>query len=499
MIDQNDIIYFVFTDRFRNGDPDNDYFVNPDDPQAYHGGDFAGIEDKIPYLKNLGVTAVWITPVYQNIKETRNEKFRHRAYHGYWPLDFEKVDRHLYSQDPDIPDGSMKHLKKLSDALHKKGIKLVLDMVVNHVGYEHPWTDEKPDWFHSEGHNDDIRKYLYGLPDLDLSNPDVIDYFIQNIIEWYKEGNIDGIRMDAVKHVDKTFWYHLKASLRGACPGVQIFGEAFYYNPEKVSLFQNFFDFDSMLDFPMKNALHEVFVNEESFFKIARPRISDFEQSGVLDQDLKYNNPYRLITFLNNHDVPRFITDLLNKFGHSGQGRKTAVKTYKMAYTFLLTCRGIPQIYYGDEIGLEGGENPDNRRDMPWDLFSGHSPDKNKVPEKYEIFQHVKNIIDTRKKNQALRFGTLITLWVDENLMIHLRFIYNNIVISAFHNGREPMKDYKSIPVEKNSHIPSRIKNILKSKKKASSICNQNNYIYFSGGEFKIKLDDKDSQVYIIN
>lgn len=497
MISQEDVIYFLFTDRFKNGDRKNDYHVNPDDPRGCHGGDFAGIIQKIPYLKNLGVTAVWITPVYQNIEYTQDPKFRYRAYHGYWPLDFERVDRRLYSRDPEIPDGDMRHLAKLVDVLHNNDLKLILDMVINHTGYEHPWQQERPNWFHPPGYEDDIRKYIYGLPDLDLSNPDVIDYFIRNIISWIQKGKIDGIRMDAVKHVDKPFFYHLKASLRGACPGIHIFGEAFDYDPSKVSQYQNFFDFDSMLDFPLRNAIFDVFVNEESFFKIARPRISAEESSGVLDLDLRYNNPYQLVTFLDNHDVPRFFSQLLAHFGDQGWGRGIALRTYKAALAFLLTCRGIPQIYYGDEIGMEGWNDPDNRRDMPWDIFKGNSPDRVIAPESREIFDHVKKVIKLRTNNNCLKFGSLLTLWVDDLVMVYLRYYEDNIVICAFNNGREPMEEPLYVPYGSNENIPHRIRGLLSTSHRVYSALETSNYIEFDGDNFSLKLKGKDVEIFV--
>jgi alpha-amylase len=498
MINQNDIIYFLFTDRFYNGDKNNDFNVNPDDPQGFHGGDFAGIVKKIPYLKQLGVTALWITPVCQNIEYTEDPKFRNRAYHGYWALDFEKVDRHLYTVDPEIPAGDRKYLRQLSDTLHENGIKLILDIVINHTGYEHPWQKEKPWWFHPPGYDDDIRRYLYGLPDLDLSHPDVIDYFTHNIIDWIREGRIDGIRMDAVKHIDKPFWYHLKASLRGACPGISIFGEAFDYDPVSIAFYQDFYDFDSMIDFPLKNAMNEVFINEAPFYRIARPRLSDDETPGALDMDLKYNNPYRLITFLDNHDMPRFITELLNHFGYDGDGRYWAINTYLEAYTFLLTCRGIPQIFYGDEIGMEGGNDPDNRRDMPWNIMNGSKPDPDGSPECRQIYDYFEKLIRVRNENPALQYGSLLTLWVDDFVMIYLRYIDNNIVICAFNNGRYPMQTHITVPYHTNANIPTRIREKLASLNYIYSALNDYGKIIFTQQGFEIQLKGKSGDIFAV-
>lgn len=498
MINQRDVIYFLFTDRFKDGDPKNDFDVDPSDPTAFHGGDFAGIIEKIPYLKNLGVTAVWITPVYQNIEDTKDPRFRNRAYHGYWPLDFNQVDRHLYSADPKIPDGDMRHLQKLARELHKNDLKLVLDMVVNHTGYEHPWQKERPDWFHPPGYEDDVRRYLFGLPDLNFSNPDVIDYFIDNIIDWVNIGEIDGIRMDAVKHIDKPFWYHLKANLRGACPQISIFGEAFDYDPNLVSHYTNYFDFDSMLDFPLKNAMYEVFAGEAPFYRIARPRLSDNETPGILDMDFKYNNPYRLITFLDNHDMPRFFTVLADHFGRDEEGLALATETYKMAFMFLLVCRGVPQLFYGDEIGMEGWNDPDNRRDMPWSVFKGNKPDAKKSARAKSIFDHLKRVIEVRQANPALQYGSVLTLWVDEYLMVFVRYIEDNVLVCAFNNGRSPMEEAIQVPYGRNANIPLRVRRIMSQKGKIHSELN-NSSLEFSKDHFTLRLDGKQGDIFKIN
>ncbi len=187
MIGQEDIIYFVLTDRFCDDGSQKNYEVNKQKPNAYHGGNFAGLITKIPYLKNLGVTAVWITPVYLNIHEGPNGA---ESYHGYWSLDFEKVDNRLYNTKRDLPEGSKQYLKELADALHQNNLKLVLDMVVNHTGYNHPGlrgdlsTPIRPYWFNPQGDPSPEKMWLFGLPDLNQSNPEVADYFVNTIIDW---------------------------------------------------------------------------------------------------------------------------------------------------------------------------------------------------------------------------------------------------------------------------------------------------------------------------
>src|SRR5512133_95230 len=221
-ISQQDIIYFLITDRFY-GIPNPAFpTVDKKDPLAWHGGNFDGIKEKIPYLKKLGITALWITPVYLQVSRPEHDA---QPYHGYWTLDFNKVDPHLYI-DKGYEHGSRKYLKDLADELHRNGIKIILDVVVNHAGYDHPGhtgigenpTPIRQGWFNSDSlsvNENLIKGELSGLPDFNLDNTDVIDYHIQSLLGWISEAGIDGIRMDTAKHVERGFWNYFKTQLRG--------------------------------------------------------------------------------------------------------------------------------------------------------------------------------------------------------------------------------------------------------------------------------------------
>jgi alpha-amylase len=261
MITQKDIIYFIVTDRFFSGNKQNDLAVEKDDPAKYHGGDFEGIIKKLPYLKELGITALWITPVYLSIGTYGQS----HGYHGYWALDFEKVDPHLYTLQPDIPNDGKKYLKQLVDKLHKHNLKLILDMVVNHTGYhtlaykEYADKKIKPEWFNRNG-QDEIKSELAGLPDINLDIPDAVDYFVNNIVDWIEETGIDAIRMDTVKHVEDTFWYYFKSYVKGRYPHITLIGEVLEpRDVYKIAHYQQLHDFDSLLDFPFTTALKDSF------------------------------------------------------------------------------------------------------------------------------------------------------------------------------------------------------------------------------------------------
>ena len=360
MISQDDIIYFIVTDRFCDGDSANSFGTDKTDPRRYHGGDFKGIIDRIDYLQGLGVTALWITPVYLNIGRFGNSD----GYHGYWALDFERIDPHLYTERIDYIPGSRKYLKNLCSTLHDNGIQLILDVVVNHTGYHNQayrdYCNKKiPEHWFNTGGGGEKETPLAGLPDLDHDNPDVRDYFVNNIVEWIEETGIDAIRMDTVKHVEDAFWYAFKSYVKGRHRSVTLIGEVLDpYDIGKIAAYQTRHDFDTLFDFPLCSEIKNTFIHNASMTRLARPRLSEAETPGILDKDTRYYaNANRLVTLLDNHDLPaRIKTEILNRWGH--WDRRRANRILKLCLTFLFTTRGIPQLYYGTEIGLEGDADP---------------------------------------------------------------------------------------------------------------------------------------------
>ena len=318
-----DVMYLIMTDRFADGDLTND---GPDGhsraesaaaaaerakPRGWHGGDLRGIEQHLDYLQSLGVTAVWPTPVYQNHGP--------QAYHGYHTTDYYGVDEHY---------GSMADLQSLAAALHKRGMKLVLDTVPNHVGPFHPWVDDEPmpDWFHgtkaqhveAETHFDalisphaaerDRVGTLHGwfanaLPDMNTENPVVAQYLRQNAVWWIEETGADALRIDTFPYVDRPFWHAYTGELKQLFPRVTEVGEVFDPNPDVTSAYADGVTragVDTGLytpfDFPMFHAMREVFGKGESFRNLVR----------VLDADSLYPHPERLVPFVGNHDTDRF-------------------------------------------------------------------------------------------------------------------------------------------------------------------------------------------------
>jgi glycosidase len=491
------VIYFVITDRFCNADTSNDFGVDLSNPGAFHGGDFAGLRKKIPYFQTLGITVIWLTPVYLNI----HDFFDTAGYHGYWAIDFERIEPHLYSRDPSLAEGSKSYLKSLVDNLHQAGFKVILDMVVNHTGYHTPEYNAYPHkkffdhHFNVRQDNDPVEQWLSGLPDLNHDLPEVADYFIQNIIDWIEETGIDGIRMDTVKHVEPTFWYLFKSYIKTSNPDITLIGEVLDWDPSTIGRYQQEHDFDTLFDFPLCGAIKGTIIWDQPMTNLARPRLHPAEPKGILDIDRPYSNANRLVTLLDNHDLDRRITtEIYDRVGH--WDRDLTRKILKLCLSLLFTTRGIPQLYYGTEIGMEGRRDPDNRRDMPWSVFGNdHKPLQTMVFER-DIFDHLCKIIKIRNNNPAIRYGYLFTVYVDQFLYAYLREYRGNVILVVINNGYEPMPSPVSIGISGNSNIPIRIKQLLNNGKKLISQFSHLNDLTVHTGGVEVQLPGKTAGIY---
>ncbi|TAL70147.1 MAG: hypothetical protein EPN82_05910 [Bacteroidetes bacterium] len=468
MITNSDIIYFILTDRFYRGTGSQDNPLAPllpKNPEGWHGGNFDGIIEKIPYLKELGITAIWITPVYLSI----GEFFGSYGYHGYWALDFEKIDPHLYNYNSKLRNNGKNYLKNLTDKLHNEGMKLILDMVVNHTGYgylenQYPNKVFKAENFNINDPNSETQQYLNGLPDLDHDQAYVADYFIQNILSWIKDCNIDAIRMDTAKHIEPAFWYLFKSVIKISYPSITLIGEILkedVWDIPDLAKYQQLYDIERQFDCPLRKKIVEVFINDAPLNWLAKPRLSDNEVSGVLDKDSCYTNSFRLVTFLDSHDTDkRIFTAILDRVEH--WDRLKAQKIIKLVLSFLFTTRGVPEIYYGTEIGMEGRNNPDSRKDFPWSIIGQNHHPKPEFKESSEIYKHTKALIELRKKHPAFSSGYLFTLWIDNFAYVYLRAFGDDIIIVAINNGTEDMPYPLNVPFEVNSNIPPRIITFIK-------------------------------------
>ena len=461
-LSQEDVIYLIMPDRFANGDPTNDEPAEASGshdrskPRAYHGGDLLGIKNHLPYLKDLGVTTLWLTPVVKNGAA--------QDYHGYGAVDLYAVDPHL---------GALKDYQELVTAAHKQGMKIFFDAVPNHVGPQHPWVSNPPlpDWFHGTpkhhlDSNSPLKQDFYGktgqqaatndpfellidphapmsmkrnltegwffgiLPDLNTENPVVEQYLLQNSIWWAEVSGLDGYRVDTFPYVGRKFWTSWHTGLHRIYPYLTTIGEVFHPDPAVTSFFaggvRRYDGIDSRLstlfDFPMFFALRDILLGNAPVGRIA----------DVLRQDLLYPHPEMLVPFFANHDVPRFV---------SAEGSSPA--KLKLAFGLTLTLRGVPEIYYGDEIGMPGGGDPDNRRDFPGGWI-GDSNDafteSGRTREQQEIFSYVQALLRLRREHPALRGGQLWHLECDESTYVFVRESEDERVIVAFNNAERPQE-----------------------------------------------------------
>ena len=409
-----DSLYLIMTDRFADGDTSNDIAGNQRAlPRGWHGGDFAGVREHIDYLKQLGVTAVWLTPVASNDRMTN-------SYHGYAATD-------LYATDPHL--GTLAEYRALSDALHQQGLKLVIDLVPNHLGVKHPWVTDPPtpDWFHGSLTDHHHVQYDFlqlidphapttawkdithgwftdAMPDLNQENPLVAQYLTQNAIWWIETANLDGIRLDTFAYVDRPFWHDYHAAIHAAYPHLTTVGEVFHGDPEVTSFFAGGREesgpngtnidtgLDTPFDFPVYFTLRNTLAHDKPMTDLAK----------VLRQDSLYPHPERLVPFAGNHDTTRFLTDA----GGS-------IPRLKLALGLIATLRGMPQLYSGDEIAMPGHEDPDDRHDFPGG-FPGDTQSAftsaGRTAQQQEVFQWTSGLLHLRAEH------TSITQGIEENL-----------------------------------------------------------------------------------
>ena len=495
MITQEDIIYFLITDRFKNPDIEDAATQTLPNLKQYHGGTFQGIEEKIPYLQDLGITALWITPVYLNIGRI----FDTDSYHGYWAMDFDLIDPVLA---PGAPGNSKAALKELVEKLHEVGIKVILDMVVNHTGYHnqryrnYPKTEQFEGWF-NRGGGDEKKGELSGLPDFNHDLPDVRDFFVNNITDWIEETGIDAIRMDTVKHVEDAFWYAFKAYVRGPHKNVTLIGEVLTPEVSAIAYYQTLMDFDSLFDFPLQQTILETLVREKGPMTwLAKPRLGENESDGVLDVDTKfYANANRLVTLLDNHDLDmgRIKTAIFDHIGH--WDRDLGMKMLKACLAFLFTTRGIPQLYYGTEIGMEGGKDPDNRDAFRWDwLVEGNT--SREAQEGKATFEFVKRLINIRRNHPSLQHGYLFTLYVDHYIYAFMREYRGELILVVMNNGRGDMLFPLRIRLQQNNNLPSRIKQLCRGGQQLVNLLHPTQTLSFSNGDLDVQLEGKEVQVW---
>ncbi|GGR39546.1 alpha-amylase family glycosyl hydrolase [Deinococcus ruber] len=404
------VIYLLLPDRFANGNTANDNLGQPNcydpaNPTKFHGGDLAGLRQKLAYISGLGATTVWTTPLYKQtpINSGAAAAYGNCGYHGYW-ADFNQAG--TAAVEPKL--GTSADVQGLITDIHNSGMKYLMDMVANHSGYGAQIVSQQPSWFHAscDPNVDPVNCPLAGLPDFRQENSAVASYLTTLSKTWVSTYAIDGIRMDTVKHVPTSYWQTswIPGVLAGR-PGMFLLGEVFQTG--NAAQLKPYLDagFDATFNFPLRQAFVTSLGQGGSLDSLAAA-IQDSIGTLGLDRTLLQVN------LLDNHDVQRF----LNEPGPSAA--ESVIRTrYHLAMGALMTLPGIPQLYYGDELGMYGGPDPDNRHDMPawaWTdtgrsaaqtnfLAGGGTPKT--------TFDDVKNLIALRQGNEALWKGSYAELW----------------------------------------------------------------------------------------
>lgn len=404
----DEVLYFVLVDRFSNGDPENDLGApgtpsggafGPADPLLYHGGDLAGLIDKLDYIQGMGVTALWVNPMFAN----RALQGSSAAYHGYWGLDFMNVDPHW---------GGNQDFHRLVDEAHARGLKVYLDIITNHTAdviyYDEcsgcsyrpldqaaytPRVDaalaaaKSPAWlndvslYNNRGDStfsgeSAVYGDFYGLDDLDTRKPEVIDGMIEIYKHWITEFDVDGFRIDTVKHVDIELWQAfgpalLEHAARAGKPHFSMFGEVFDYQPENTSRYTTEGRLPSVLDFPLQGAVRQVFSQNGPTSALRALFASDDVYTDG-DSDAR-----SLVGFLGNHDMGRIGQFLQSDDPNRGDAENLA--RAQLAHALLFFARGAPVIYYGDEQGFTGDGDGDTsaRQDMMASQVGAYQDDDN--------------------------------------------------------------------------------------------------------------------------
>jgi len=446
-----DVIYLLMPDRFANGNPENDSLpglmegVDRSDPNARHGGDFAGVREHLGYIDDLGMTALWMTPVFENDMPPS-----YGAYHGYAATDMYKVDPRF---------GSNAEFKTLVTATHDRGMKVIMDMIHNHVGRQHWWMDDPPtaDWFHDQekygqtnyrgaaamdpyASQHDRDKLVNGwfvpsMPDLNQDNELLATYLIQNTLWWIEYSGIDGIRMDTYLYAEQDYMARWTTRVLEEYPDFNIVGESWVNTVPHEAYWQDNFqghpnDYDSNLpsvtDFPLQFAMRDAFTQEFGWTEgLSRLYYT-------LAQDHIYPEPDKLVTFLDNHDLARFFTQV-----------NEDKADFKMAYTFLMTTRGIPQVYYATELMQpmldvegDGAKRPDMPGGWPSDEHSVFT-EEGRTARENEAHDFVTKLTSWREDADVIHHGQLTHYIPQDNTYVYVRHDADDAVMVALNNAEE--------------------------------------------------------------
>jgi len=372
-------------DRFADGDPDNNTGVDTTDPHGWHGGDLTGVIENLDHIQEMGFKTVWLSPVF----ESRDAPFfEWGAFHGYWVDRLDEIDERF---------GDWGQLRALSDALHDRDMRLMIDVVYNHVSFDSPLLAEHPDWFHPdkpiEDWNDPVQLRTHqvaGLPDLDQSHPQVRAYLRDSTVKWMRLGHVDGLRIDAVRHMDPTQLSVISEEIEQTVGAeIDTIGEIYDGGLDPVLSGWAEGEFGGVFDFPLHFAMVDSVCAGGRAGRLA----------AALDADRDREIPGRWVGFLDNHDLPRIST-------------ACNLVRVDVALVTLMTARGTPMITYGTESDLSGEGEPDNRGNMNF----AFTPRKELITTLLKIRSENRSLITGKTQIIGLYDDGLIVLrWGEED------------------------------------------------------------------------------------
>ena len=439
----SDVLYLITPDRFANGNPGNDNLdgvnVNRQNPNSRHGGDIEGIAQHLDYLKDLGITTVWLNPTQEN-------KMPGGSYHGYAITDFYKMDPRF---------GSNEEFRQLTKTTHQKGMKMVMDMVLNHCGSSHWWMKDPPskDWINNNGvymqtnhatvsvmdpHASPTERntFLHGwfsrqMPDLNQTNPHLATYLIQNSIWWIEYARIDGIRQDTYSYMDFDFLARWNKEVYDEYPDFNITGETWYNKSPSSAWWQK----NSLLS--KKNPGLKTPMDFSLTFIMQNDAFNSTTDNGYLNnlfediaQDFIYPDPYNILIFMDNHDMSRI-----------NRKEDTDVKRYKQGLAFLLTTRGIPQIYYGTEVLMNGTKQEGDgrlRKDFPggWPGDTVNQFNRaGRTAMQNEAWDYLQKLLHWRKTSIAVTQGKLMHYAPKNGIYVYARVKDNHTVMVVLNSN----------------------------------------------------------------
>jgi glycosidase len=459
---RDSVIYFVFVDRFENGDPANDGGVGVPLAADWQGGDWAGVTQRIEsgYFEDLGVNTLWISVPMDNTNEVGGgaDGREYSAYHAYWPSRLDQTEEHF---------GTLQELQQLVDTAHEHELKVLFDYAMNHVHVSSPVYDEHPEWFwpNDNGSGGDCtcgsgcswdgdqgrRCWFTGyLPDFDFTDPAARDFSVSNALQWIGDTGVDGFRLDAVKHIEDAWLLDLRERVAAEVEpesGEHFYmvGETFTGDRDTIARYVDPSMLDGQFDFPLRMQLAaNVLMRNGSMSDLA----------AFMDDNDDFYGVGIMSTFIGNHDIPRAIhlaqdTPLWNDQWTDGKERAwsnqpglpagtSAFERMANAFTILMTTRGAPLIYYGDEVGMAGAGDPDNRRAMQWDGYT---------PGQQMLLDHVRRLAEIRRDHPATRRGTRETLAATNDVLVYSVAWGGDTVWVAVNRGDSP-QDATALPSE---------------------------------------------------